>query len=88
MKKNERIKFLLIGFFMAIVITFLLGAKNFNTDSEVGRYQVSGGGGDANIYVIMIDTKTGDFIEGFRGFTGKIIYKGNFQNEFQMATEK
>ncbi|NJO89963.1 MAG: hypothetical protein HC831_14210 [Chloroflexia bacterium] len=55
-----------------------------NDENEIGRYQVVTSSGDHySAYAIILDTKTGDFIEGEGNSLTfkkkKDIHKGNFK---------
>jgi len=90
MRKIEKIKFVIYGFFASLIFFVLISSTiNKNNEGEVGRYQVVIRSSDSHyVYTVILDTKTGDFIEGVGGgkaLTEKKIYKGNFKQRFEVA---
>ncbi len=88
MKKQEKIRFFIYGFLTSLIFPILISATIRSNDvNEIGRYQVVTSSGDHySAYTVILDTKTGDFIEG-EGTSltfkrKKDIHKGNFNEIF------
>jgi len=90
MKNNEKIKFVIVGCLISTIIFFLLSSTtNRAEDNEIGRYQAFSSATENFNYCIILDTKTGDFIEAggsTKMFDTKRISKGNFKQI--MGSEK
>ncbi len=90
MKKNEKIKYLLIGFTISIMLMLFLNARILESNGEVGRYQVSSAAADGTgmNYAVILDTKTGEYLIGWPTLKGLQFWKGDFAKSMELAKEK
>lgn len=83
MKNTEKFKFVIVGILISTIFFLLLSSTANNVEnSEIGRYQAISSASEHFNYCIILDTKTGDFIEtggSTKMFDARKINKGNFK---------